>query len=483
MIDTQWVKKQRWFHFEDVYDCPMWLLWAPMHAYPEELEKEFGTGVFDLCFLYEEGKLHMYFHADQYERAGQHLMEQIITSPVILKNILDRIETCADEVFALSRNIRASNFSGLSDADLIQTYKNFYASYDPMWVYGQAVNLLEHGNSYVLTYLRDLLREQGVSSADLESVVECLTKPEQWSMSQKEEYDLLCLARDGWNEDTLLKHTGTYAFLGYGWSGPGWDVAYFRGRLEALQSEDLVSIEDEKTFCERIHAEKKQCVETFGLDDRTQEFAKLVEGIIFLKGYRIDASYCGYWGMETLFREIARRQMLSLRQVQYIMPYEIDTCLQEDGIDVDKLNARHLHGGFIYKDGVLHDVTGSGVTEHIRVLQEDRTVDLHVQELHGECGSPGVAVGRVCIIRRPEEMDKMKEGDILVSHATDPRFVPAMKKASAVIAEVGGIVCHAAIVARELGIPCVIGTKIATKVLKDGDMVEVDAGKGIVKKL
>ena len=66
---------------------------------------------------------------------------------------------------------------------------------------------------------------------------------------------------------------------------------------------------------------------------------------------------------------------------------------------------------------------------------------------------------------------------------TRPDFMPLMRKAKAVITDEGGITCHAAIVSRELGIPCIIGTKIATKVLKDGDMVEVDANKGIVRKI
>jgi pyruvate,water dikinase len=78
-------------------------------------------------------------------------------------------------------------------------------------------------------------------------------------------------------------------------------------------------------------------------------------------------------------------------------------------------------------------------------------------------------------------MSKMKQGDILVSIATNPDIVPAMKKAGAIVTEQGGITSHAAIVSRELGTPCVIGTKIATKVFKDGDIVEVDANKGTVK--
>jgi pyruvate, water dikinase len=99
----------------------------------------------------------------------------------------------------------------------------------------------------------------------------------------------------------------------------------------------------------------------------------------------------------------------------------------------------------------------------------------------GNCASSGFAKGIVKIINKPEEMEKMEKGNIMVSHTTFPSLVPAMKKAAAIVTEDGGITCHAAIVARELKTPCVTGIKIITKVLKDGDMVEVDANEGIVK--
>ncbi len=75
----------------------------------------------------------------------------------------------------------------------------------------------------------------------------------------------------------------------------------------------------------------------------------------------------------------------------------------------------------------------------------------------------------------------MKKGDILVTGSTGPEMILACKKAGAIITEEGGITSHAALVSREFRIPCIIGTKIATKVLKDGDLVEVDAERGIVK--
>ena len=75
----------------------------------------------------------------------------------------------------------------------------------------------------------------------------------------------------------------------------------------------------------------------------------------------------------------------------------------------------------------------------------------------------------------------MNNGDILVAPMTSPDFIVAMRQASAIITDEGGMTSHAAIVSRELGINCIVGTKIATKVLKDGDLVEVDADQGTVK--
>lgn len=80
-----------------------------------------------------------------------------------------------------------------------------------------------------------------------------------------------------------------------------------------------------------------------------------------------------------------------------------------------------------------------------------------------------------------KEIEKVEMGDIIVVGMTRPHLIVACRKAAAIITDEGGILCHAAIVSRELKIPCVIGTRVGTKVLKDNDLVEVDADKGIVK--
>ncbi len=96
--------------------------------------------------------------------------------------------------------------------------------------------------------------------------------------------------------------------------------------------------------------------------------------------------------------------------------------------------------------------------------------------------SPGMASGAVKIIKSTDELDKIEEGDILVTVMTTPDMVPAMKRADGIITDEGGVTCHAAIVSRELGIPCVVGTGKATKILKENEIVTLDGNKGIVYK-
>lgn len=102
--------------------------------------------------------------------------------------------------------------------------------------------------------------------------------------------------------------------------------------------------------------------------------------------------------------------------------------------------------------------------------------------LEGEPASPGMYSGIVRLIRTPAEIHKIKVGEIMVTSMTTPDFVPAMKKAGGLITDRGGQTSHAAIVSRELGLPCVVGTDKATKVLKDGDQVTIDGRRGAIHK-
>src|SRR3989344_1412768 len=100
--------------------------------------------------------------------------------------------------------------------------------------------------------------------------------------------------------------------------------------------------------------------------------------------------------------------------------------------------------------------------------------------LKGETASAGVYTGPVKIVRDPSQLNKVQKGDVLVTTMTTPDMVPAMQRAGAIVTNEGGMTCHAAIVSREMGTPCIVGTQHATDLLKDGEVITVHATRGIV---
>ena len=121
-------------------------------------------------------------------------------------------------------------------------------------------------------------------------------------------------------------------------------------------------------------------------------------------------------------------------------------------------------------------------SEADKIIEEFIRVD-KVHELKGTIASPGKAKGRARIVLRKHHFNNFMTGEILITTMTRPEFIPLMMKAAAIVTDEGGLTSHASIIARELKKPCVVGTKYATQIFENGDLVEVDADKGIVRKI
>ncbi|MFH1275619.1 MAG: PEP-utilizing enzyme [Candidatus Woesearchaeota archaeon] len=137
--------------------------------------------------------------------------------------------------------------------------------------------------------------------------------------------------------------------------------------------------------------------------------------------------------------------------------------------------------GVISENGKLIVIEGDDNDSYIKQLMpEKKNISF---PLKGRVASKGIARGKAKIVQRPEEIEKIEEGDILVAPETTPDFIVGMKKAVGIITNRGGITSHAAIVSREFGIPCIVGVEGATEVIKDNDLIELNADKGEVRKL
>lgn len=178
-----------------------------------------------------------------------------------------------------------------------------------------------------------------------------------------------------------------------------------------------------------------------------------------------------------------------------IQSYKFDELLEllETGKRVGKDTLQKRKEGYlqIHNHNKYEEYCGDEARKKIKELLEFRRKN-HEQStsLNGTVASlpdkdKDIIKGRVFVMasnyNANEQLKSFKDGDILVATQTHPALVPAMRKASAIITDEGGLTCHAAIVSRELEIPCIIGTKIATKILKNGDLVKIDMKEGTVE--
>lgn len=139
-------------------------------------------------------------------------------------------------------------------------------------------------------------------------------------------------------------------------------------------------------------------------------------------------------------------------------------------IVLDEGNYKEVFG----KDEIDEIIRQEGITEFEPITEE-------IKEIIGLTAFKGKVIGKIKKVYTQREANELKEGEILVASMTTPELISGMRRAAAFVTDEGGLLSHAAIIAREMKKPCIIGTKIATRVLKDGDLVEVDADKGIVK--
>jgi phosphoenolpyruvate synthase/pyruvate phosphate dikinase len=184
-----------------------------------------------------------------------------------------------------------------------------------------------------------------------------------------------------------------------------------------------------------------------------------------------------------------------LSLMKFLTINEIELWLNEELTDTEienKITSRKNHG-FVYlnlKDKsreIIDDVTEvKKIQIYFLRLDKESKKSKSKDEITGQIAysSKKTVSGKVVIIKDKAELKNKSHlinGNILVAIQTTPHFIPYMKKTKAIITDEGGLICHAAIIAREFKIPCIVGTKIATKVIKDGDFIEVDANKGIIK--
>jgi len=285
----------------------------------------------------------------------------------------------------------------------------------------------------------------------------------------------------------ILKHRQKYKWIFSGHAGKKEiKEIYFIKELKKYLDSDLNFSQEIKKISEHqqeVMDEKKLIIKKYHFGKKLMSLLEIVNRWGPWHDLRKKVFMNCVYYIETVLEEIGRRYNYSLKELRHMSLDEILNFEKRQLMDKQKIRQRMgLNVLLFNRQGYRLLVGKKARTMEKREIQA-MFKKIKTAELNGNVANPGKVKGVVKVIIGAGEMKKMKKGDILVTGMTRPELTPALKIASAIITDEGGITCHAAIVSRELGIPCIVGTKVATHVLKDGDKALVDAYKGIIKKL
>jgi phosphohistidine swiveling domain-containing protein len=257
--------------------------------------------------------------------------------------------------------------------------------------------------------------------------------------------------------------------------------------IEAKQfsKKDIISraarLKEEPFFNKKVLAQKEKILARFKLSAKEKFVIHTIEVCFYWQDERKKYILQTISALEPVVKAVAKRFKIDVNNLKFTTPLEIlESNFKNDNFkeQLKKRNEKSVYYSVPDKDYIFINSDYEFFSKALKVTLENSEL-----ELKGVMASPGIVKGVVKVCESVSDIDKVQTGEILVASMTRPEYLPAMQKAAAFITDEGGITCHAAIIAREMKKPCIIGTKKATKVLKDGDLVEVDSNKGIVRKL
>lgn len=304
-----------------------------------------------------------------------------------------------------------------------------------------------------------------LTTDEVNALMSSLNIPVRDNFYKQAEYDLVTTTN-------LTAHVKKYKWLV---SRYGANVTY----TEDEAQKRLARLDKERYLEERARQKKqieetiKQAKEILG---EKRHLVDAMQFIVYYRTQRTDMMNRAFFQYIPKLHILAQQNELSYDQLLYTTVQE----LLHGEVNKSVIEQRIQDQAMILENGLIRCVIG----QEAQTVRELVSMDTaNISQITGQIACGGTAVGNVRVVRSVEDFLKVNAGDVLVTSMTSPNMVPIMRLAAAFVTDEGGITCHAAIISREMKKPCIIGTKIATQVLKDGDMVKVDANKGIVSKL
>lgn len=469
--------------------------WGPIDGlpiYPDywyagmaDFKKNHEPGWPDIISFFNKEKFFVICDYNKLYNNGEKIFKKYILNNNELKNEIKKWDELINDFNKFKFKIVSINLKNLTNEELFILFKDWNSLYEKnFWNIGSLSEIANWGGEKMLS---GELRKKIINKEDFNFAFERLSAPENLSFYWQEEIDLfkIKLIKDNaFKQERLIKHQQKYFWLFNSYYATKvLPVGYFKKKLDAISAKEAVKkIKEILSFKKQTENDKFRVIKKFKLSRKISKIGHKLAYCVWWQDLRKSYIFQANHIIDLFFKEFERRYIVNFRDLHYYTVNEVKK-LAKNNIKIRGKEIKRRKDKFL----LLWNAKGEPV--YISGLKAEKIVKPFFEneikndkkELRGLVVSRGKVIGRVRIVHSPREDGKMKKGDILVAPMTSPDYIIALKKAAAVVTDEGGMTCHAAIVSRELKIPGIVGTKIATKILRDGDLVEVDANKGVVK--
>ena len=464
------------------------------HALNNEIDFD-NNQVLALSYDDERG---VYNDEESLRKMGMVIVKAIKENPDFIE---DNVKRCIEVSEKLVKVARESSLR----KDLIEAFKEYVEEHHKF----SAFMFFPIGIEKIITkQVREEIQKL-VSKEKFQDTINKLTTPSKILDSTQEQIDLMKIALEkyfdtlrnfegkcnskflvcknyfNFSQEILCKlkeHQDKYGFLNiYNQDEKQDSVESYKTRLHALLETDVKQkLENFQEEFENREKEFEDTVKRLNISGHLLELVKVLREYVYLRSYRLEMLNKSNLLIQPLLERIGKKFGLSLKEVCALTAEEIIEGLEKNNITTSKEIKSRVKGYIYLQQGKKYQIFTNDL-DKIREREFGKEKDYSkITKFKGTIGFQGKIVGKVRVIQRKEDIHKLKQGEVLVTSMTTPDHVMAMEKSAAIVTDEGGMLCHAAIVSREMEIPCVIGTEIATKVLKTGDTVEVDATKGTI---
>ncbi|MFC1752339.1 PEP-utilizing enzyme [Thermoproteota archaeon] len=459
------------------------------HGFGRLFYNRYGTAINNTIVYYDGKKTDYFVEENELKQFNDHLDRQL-DNPEFVAGMIPEAKEFVEEKYEFIKEM-IKDGEKLQDKELAELYSRFSYHhseyYTRMWM---AFRICER----IVLKIESMLKQKIKHENKVKDLLRIFTTPLKPNDVTNERLDILRIAVKspglGKNDVTALlllqKHTEKYTHIPmYDFDHEPYSFEHFENELENVEDPGKELEKIENSFKERKQ-EFDAALEELKPDSELLNLIIMLKKAVILRDHRDMVRQKLNLAIKDFYDLIGQRIGLDIKETALLTNEEIIKHLTNSNNFSKKEIEKRKKSFFLYQSGDLVMISSEKSAENL--AKESQLYEIYgaVEEsnkIKGITASPGIIKGIAKIIHTNLDFEKINKGDIMVAGMTRQDFVPVMRKASAIITSEGGVTCHAAIIARELGLPCIVGVENATQIINDGDLISVDGETGIVEKL